>query len=464
MFDINREHPEYKSKKTMWRRYRDLYTGGEQLKANAIDYLFTRRKEPADLYHERLAQVFYENYIGSIVDWYAATVFRREPLLTIEGANTAGRRFFNEFIDDCDLKGTNFASILRRQFVEAMVTGTSYVLVDFPRVGEPVGSRAAEDQTGQSRAYLVPYSSEDLINWSLDEHGSFSWVVLRTQGVRKDLIEDEEWRTETTWTYYDKHKFRVYRRAGAGSGSGIQVIDSGLHGLSGLGRVPVLRLELPEGLWLLNKAGSLQLEHFNKSNALSWALSMGLYAMPVVYSDRKWDQMVGEAYYIQLGPNDKFGWTEPEGRVYEIAAANLARLQGEIYRVCYVSQMGRVAGEGLNQSGMSKLRDFSITQEVLRAYGDAVKDLARRILSTIDIVREDELTTDVSGMDEFDIGDFSVELDNARSLLALGIESPTLQKQVSKKLALKYLSDVRQDLKDRIAAEIEGDAPGVLSH
>ena len=46
---------------------------------------------------------------------------------------------------------------------------------------------------------------------------------------------------------------------------------------------------------------------------------MGLFAMPVVYSEREWKQIVGESYYIQLGPKDRFGWTEPEGHVYQIA-------------------------------------------------------------------------------------------------------------------------------------------------
>ena len=46
--------------------------------------------------------------------------------------------------------------------------------------------------------------------------------------------------------------------------------------------------------------------------------------------------MVGESYYIQLGPEDRFGWTEPEGKVYQIAADNLVRLKEEIYRVCYL--------------------------------------------------------------------------------------------------------------------------------
>jgi len=42
--------------------------------------------------------------------------------------------------------------------------------------------------------------------------------------------------------------------------------------------------------------------------------------------------------------------------------------------------------------------------------------------------RQDGLSIDVSGLDEFDIGDFSNELDDAKKLLDLGIESETLKK------------------------------------
>ena len=51
--------------------------------------------------------------------------------------------------------------------------------------------------------------------------------------------------------------------------------------------------------------------------------------------------------------------------------------------------------------------------------------------------------------------DFSNELDDAGKLLSLGIESETLKKQVFKKLAFKFLSDVRQEIKTQIAQEIE---------
>ena len=120
----------------------------------------------------------------------------------------------------------------------------------------------------------------------------------------------------------------------------IELTGRGPHGLAKIKQVPLFEMKVPEGLWLMNKAGLLQLEHFNKSNALSWALTMGLFAMPVVYSDNDWNRWWGSRYYIQLGPQDRFGWTEPEGHVYQIAAENLTRLQEEIYRVCYLLTLG----------------------------------------------------------------------------------------------------------------------------
>jgi hypothetical protein len=326
----------------------------------------------------------------------------------------------------------------------------------FPRLSRPAGTRAEEDERGASRAYLVSCSCDELINWSHDDHGQYQWVVLRTRSLRKDRIEDSAWAKHTRWAYYDKENYRIYERLEQGTDRGrIELIAEGHHGLAKQSRVPVVEMRVSEGLWLLNKAGSLQLEHFNKSNALGWALTMGLFAMPVVYSDREWDQVMGESYYIQLGPQDRFGWTEPAGNVYQIAADNLTRLQEEIYRVCYVTHAGCALSGSASQSGVSKQRDYAITQEVLRAYGDAVKDGMKRVLRAIEAAREDGLSVDVSGMDEFDIGDFGTELADAQELLRLGIASPTLKKQVHKKVAFQFLCDVRQEVKDRIGQEID---------
>jgi hypothetical protein len=453
--NIELEHPEYVAKKQMWRKYSDLYSGGEQLKQNASEYLTRRLKEPLEVYNERLDKVFYENYVGSIIDWYAATLFRREPVIQIDGHNDSGRKFFSDFAEDCDLKGTAISDFFRKSIVNALVYGVSYVLVDFPRRTVPAATRAEEDAAGISRAYLVNCAPDALTNWSYDEQGQLEWAVLRTNGLRKPDIQNDAWVKETKWFYYDRENYQVFaRRIGSGYSGAIELIAEGRHGLAKQQRVPIIEMRVSEGLWLMNKAGLLQLEHFNKSNALGWALTMGLFATPVVYSERDFSQVLNESYYLQLGANDRFGWTEPEGHVYQIASDNLTRLQEEIYRVSYLlNQAGSQSGQV--QSGLSKQRDFAITQEVLRAYGDVVKDTIKRVLRAIEAAREDGLRIDVSGLDEFDIGDFSGDLRDAKSLLDLGIESPTLRKQIFKRLAQKYLCDVRQETKDQITREIE---------
>jgi hypothetical protein len=453
MVNIDREHPEYAAKKAMWKKYRDLYAGGEPMRENAFEYLIRRHKEPNDIYAERLSRVFYENYIGSIIDWYAATLMRREAALILDGSDEAAKSFYNLFAEDCDLKGTTIAEFFRQAIVQTLVQGRSYIVVDFPRSRIAVSNRAEEDAVGRSRAYLVDYSPEELINWSYDDRGGLDWAVIRTSSLRKSKVTETDWARETRWIYYDRQNYQVYEQL---KDKEVRLVDEGPHGLAGQNRVPIFPLRVTDGLWLMNKAALLQLEHFNKSNALSWALTMGLFASPVIYSEREWNQIVGDSYFIQLAPGDRFGWTEPEGKVYQIAADNLIQLKDEIYRVCYL--IAHAAGpdsSSQHQSGASKQRDFNITQEVLRAYGDAVKDTMRQILRAIAAARQDNISIDVSGLDEFDIADFSTELDDARKLLTLGIESETLKKQVFKKLAFKFLSDVRQEIKTQIAQEIE---------
>jgi hypothetical protein len=452
---IEQEHPDYTNKSRMWRRYRDLYAGGEQFRHNAAEYLLRRQKEPLEVYQERLARVFYENYLGSIVDWYTATLVRREPVLEFTGANEPAKDFYARFVQNCDLRGTTLTQFFKQQMTEALVCGKSYVVVDFPRPDSPALTRADEDESGRSRAYLVAYNADELINWSYDQQGELEWVVIRTSVLKQDDVKTFGWKRETRWIYYDREKFETYARRGADQKE-IELTDQGRHGFAGIGRVPVFELRVSEGLWLTNKIALLQLEHFNKSNALGWALTMGLFAMPVIYSEREFTQIAGESYYLQLGPEDKFGWTEPAGNVFTIAADNLARLKDEIYRVAYLMQQAG-DGSGSIQSGLSQQWDFSVTQEILQAFGDTVKDSIRNILSAIVSARQDDLAIDAVGLDEFDITDFSTEANDAKSLLSLGIKSPTLIKQVQKRVALKYLCDVRQEIKNRIAEEIDAE-------
>ena len=230
MQNINREHPEYVARKAMWKQYKDLYAGGEQLRLNACDYLVRRQKEPAPVYEERLSRVFYENYVGSIVDWYAATLMRREPMLLFEGSDAGAKHFYNLLSDDCDLKGTNLHEFFRQRFVQVMVCGSSFVVVDFPKIGDGAQTRAEEDASGRSRAYLVDYSADEVINWNYDEAGRLDWVVIRTSCLQQSKVTDAKWEKETRWIYYDRENYQIFRKAG--ESEAVELVDEGRHGLA----------------------------------------------------------------------------------------------------------------------------------------------------------------------------------------------------------------------------------------
>lgn len=456
--EINQEHPEYRRLMQQLPAYRDLYAGGAQFLGNVTQYLSPRKYEPADIYRERARDAYYENYIGSIIDWYAATLFRREPVLTYSGKDERARKYFNAFAEDCDLRGSTLSDFFRRQLVETLVAGRSYIVVDFPRTGERPSTRAEEEVMGLSRAYLCEYPAQCLVNWQRDAKGEYEWVVLRSERLLTASADKQEATAERRWLHYDRERFSVWVQEQRGDRKSTpQIVDEGMHGLARLGRVPLFEFSLGEGLWMMNKAASLQVEHFNKSNALSWSLKQGLFAMPVIFTDAGEVKAADEHSYLHLGQGDRFEFAEPKGTVHDVALRNIDRLKEEIYRVSYVlSQAGGSMSKNTALTGYSKQRDYTITQEVLRGFGDTVKDTMKRVLDAIAAAREDELQVGVSGLDEFDIGEFSSELADAQSLLALGIESPTLKAEIQKRLAMKYLCDARQEVKERIAREIEG--------
>ena len=66
-----------------------------------------------------------------------------------------------------------------------MVFGRSYVLVDFPFRSSRWGHGPKKRSGGFSRAYLVDYRADQVINWERDEQGRYEWVVLRTKEQRR---------------------------------------------------------------------------------------------------------------------------------------------------------------------------------------------------------------------------------------------------------------------------------------
>ena len=120
-----------------------------------------------------------------------------------------------------------------------------------------------------------------------------------------------------------------------------------------------------------------------------------------------------------------------------------------------MTQAGGREARHLGQSGDSKRRDFAVTHEVLRGYGGLVKEFVRKIIDTVALARRDEVRTEVTGMDQFDVPDFAQELDNALRLQQVGIKSQRFGTELHKRVALQYLDGASQETKREVIREIE---------
>lgn len=450
---LAKESEEYLSWKPILETYTDLYSGGAQFKAKAQKYLYRRHREPGEIFQERSDRAFYENYIGSIIDWYASTLFRREAIITINEASTQEAKFYFSFLQNCDRNGTNISDFFRKRFNEALVYGRSYICLEFPFRSEVYANRYEELLFGADQPYLVGHCPLNTVNKIYGESGKLAQITFVLEEEKEN---DKDATRRTRYITYDRDAFYIVEKRVNNSISDYKLIAEGAHSCTNQRCVPVVELEITEGMWLMNKAASLQIEHYNKSNSLAWSLGMALYATPVIYSKKDWTKMIGESYYIHLDPDDKFGWTEPEGKVYTIALGNLNRLQEELYRTCYLlSQSKSWLGGARNESAQSKIRDYQITHEVLRAYGDSVKNCMNRVLALAAEVTSSSISFSVGGLDQFEPGEFRDELEEAKSVISLGFESKTFKQQLFKRLAFKLLSDVNESTKAQIAEEID---------
>ena len=133
----------------MWRRYRDLYAGGEQFRLNAAEYLL-RAPEGAARGLSGTA--------GPGVLRELPGIDRRLVCGDADAAGAGSRICRRErtrrssslarFVQNCDLRGTTLTQFFKQQMTEALVCGKSYVVVDFPRTDGPALTRADEDALG----------------------------------------------------------------------------------------------------------------------------------------------------------------------------------------------------------------------------------------------------------------------------------------------------------------------------
>ena len=140
-------HPDYAGYEKKWVRIRDCIEGSDAVKARRTAYLPKLTGQSTDEYNAYLTRALFVSFTDKTLKGLVGLMTEREP--NIEAPDE-----MKPYFEDTDNQGTSFFELLRWVTEEVVAMGRAGLLIDFPIEG--------------GRAYTVPYTAENIINWNTD--------------------------------------------------------------------------------------------------------------------------------------------------------------------------------------------------------------------------------------------------------------------------------------------------------
>lgn len=380
-------------------KYGDLYEGGERFERNKNIYLRARQMDSTKSYRAaRLAAAHYTGQMASIIDWLAGSGFQKNP--EIENADP----YWSGLNADADGTGQDLAAVLYDVLLGALIQHRAYLSVTFP------GSRskslsAAKTAGGAADGRILPYRAEAIDDWDEDERGQLMWVRIRSVVRVRDRTAQaklERW----TWTYVTPEGQRSYsavREIGGGWSGKEPVSASPLVGHDYGGLLPVVRIEIPKGLWVAHRLASTQLAIFNADAALAFLYDANCFQFPVITNSTMPTALaLSEMHALYLEIGGSAAMLAPSGTPFEQLRAYIDKLEARLYlSVQAMALQAASKDEHGRQSGVAKQRDMDAANVLMACYRGRIKDALLKAIEIIKYVRKEQDTEiEISGLDQ----------------------------------------------------------------
>lgn len=148
----NSTHLEYNLSLAAWLRARDVIAGDQAVKAAGESYLPRLDSQTDDEFLAYKSRACFFNATSRTCDGFLGLLFRRDPEVKLPDRNAGVGGALRVFTDDVDLMGTSLFTFCKGVVGEVLAVGRCGTLIDWQGDGE-------------SRAYVVRYRAEDILNW-----------------------------------------------------------------------------------------------------------------------------------------------------------------------------------------------------------------------------------------------------------------------------------------------------------
>ena len=172
----NSTHPDYDANLSTWLRARDVIAGEDAVKLGGIKYLPRLDSQSENEYLGYKSRACFFNATSRTCDGFLGLLFRRDPEVKLPDRHAGVGGALRVFTDDVDLMGTSLFTFCKGVVGEVLALGRCGTLIDWQADGE-------------SRAYVVRYAAEDILNWQtqrINGRNVVTMIALRELVERPD--------------------------------------------------------------------------------------------------------------------------------------------------------------------------------------------------------------------------------------------------------------------------------------
>jgi hypothetical protein len=455
-----------------------LYTGGEEIKRQAERFIPKEINETPEAYKAKLKWATYTNYMANIVNTFAGNIFSKPltiaPASDANNSDTPGENlesdesiYYREFAENADLQGNSFKSILKKITTAAMVSKFAYIAVDFP----------TEEENSLNRPYCYEINPLNILDWNEDKFGKFTFLVIKdVVSQRLSLLQDRTtqiirftvWKKENSQVSYQIYEIPCKKGECVSEDADVPLIKEDTTDFK---EIPILKLEIPEEMWIGNLIGNLTATIFRQKTALYSAMSKNCNPV-LIYkqgaeitesgdvAEAGQDVHRGNSSIYQakskgalvLGPNDDFKFAEPTGSVYEPLSQAIKDNVDELHRiVSSTAQSVKSTSHASATSGISKQADNKNQEVMIKTFAEQVKLFAKKVYFLISQARNENIIWAATGMEDYRLVDRDLLI---KELETITIPSPTFMKAKLIKLVTDYDSSLSESEVMTIKEEI----------
>lgn len=182
----NSTHPDYDANLAAWLRARDVIAGEDAVKSGGVKYLPRLDAQSDSEYHAYKSRACFFNATSRTADGFLGLLFRHDPSVKLPERHAGVGGALRVFTEDVDLMGTSLFTFCKGVTGEVLAIGRSGTLIDW-EVGSTTGN------AGESRAYVVRYAAEDILNWQTGRiHGRNVLTLVALREVLADGHRDDD--------------------------------------------------------------------------------------------------------------------------------------------------------------------------------------------------------------------------------------------------------------------------------